>query len=85
MKKEKLIEELQKLPDGVEVCIMDWRKELHNDPGDGSGCSAGIYPKFDVGMAGEDFKAEDSEDFAILTFENDDYDNDGRVLIEPEE
>jgi len=81
MKKEALIAALQALPDGVEVCVFDWRKELHNDPGDGSGCKAGIYPDFQIEMAGEDFKAEGSPDFALLGFDNDDYDDDGCLLV----
>ena len=45
MKKEKLIEELSKLPDGLEVYLFDWRKNLADDLGDGS--NAGVV-HFDV-------------------------------------
>jgi hypothetical protein len=90
MKKEKLIEQLQMLPDGVEVILFDWRKNLSEDSGDGS--SAGIYPEFDVELhqlepdEAEFYKEQHDEDFkpfAALGFGNDDYDDDGRLIIEP--
>jgi hypothetical protein len=87
MKKEKLIEELQKLPDGIEVVVFDWRKNLSEDDGDGSG--AGIYPEFDVEFhqlepdEAEYFKERNDKDFVpfiSLGFKSDDYDDDGRCL-----
>lgn len=88
MKKEKLISKLQALPDGIEVCIFDWKKSLHHDSGDGS--SEGVHPEFEVELheltpdeaeyyqerEGKPFKP-----FATLTFENDDYDDAGNQLI----
>lgn len=88
MKKEKLIEELQKLPDGVEVVVFDWRKNLSEDSGDGS--SAGIYPEFDVelhkleGDEAEFYKEQHDKDFvpfASLSFASDDYDDAGRCNV----
>lgn len=89
MKKEKLIKELQKLPDGVEVCVFDWRKNLGDDSGDGS--SAGLYPEFDVefhqleGDEAKWYKEEHGKKykpFISLGFGNDDYDNDGKCLFD---
>lgn len=79
MIKEKLIEELQKLPDGVEVCICDWRKQLHHDVGCGSG--AGIEARFEVQMLGVEDITEGSKPFAVLSFDNDDYDNSGILQV----
>lgn len=72
MKKEELIEKLQELvPDGAEVVILDHRKNLNDDIGDGS--SAGIYKDFNV----EHFTKEEVEDgcipFSCLVFDNEDY------------
>lgn len=50
MKKEELIEKLQKLPDNIEVCVFDWRKNVNDDCGDGSG--VGIYPNFIIERLG---------------------------------
>ena len=80
MKKELLIEELQKLPDGIEVCVFDHRKCMHDDSGDGS--SEGVHPEFNVEVISiepeevEHYKEHHGKDFipwAALSFENDDY------------
>lgn len=71
MKKEKLIQELQKLPDGVEICVFDVRKNIDHDLGDGS--SEGIYPHYEISMMDEEGVQEGTEPFAVLTIENDDY------------
>jgi len=73
MKKEKLIEELQKLPDNTEVCLFDYKKNMDNDAGDGS--SSGIYPDFEVTMLTLEDVAKGHDLFAILSFDNDDYDD----------
>lgn len=82
MKKEKLIEELQKLPDGIEVCVFDWRKNLNADYGDGEGCSAGIYPNFDIEVQQKNTIPEKTKPFATLNILNDDYDNNGGRIVE---
>lgn len=75
MKKEKLIEELQKLPDGIEICVFDWRKNLNNDCGDGS--SIGIYPDFEIELMDKSQIKKGSSPFATINIENDDYEEDG--------
>jgi hypothetical protein len=79
MKKEKLIEELQKFPNGIEVCLYDWRKNLCYESGDGSG--AGIYPKFEVEKLGKKDIVEGCKPFVTLSFENDDYNDAGDLVI----
>lgn len=87
MKKEKLIEELQKLPEGTEVCIFDWKKNMGDDWGDGS--SEGIYPDIEVeymnleGDEAENYKEQHDKEYipwVALNFENDDYDDKGRLV-----
>lgn len=89
MKKEKLIEELSKLPDGVEISIFDWQKNLNN----GEDTNIGMYPKFDIELHTlepdelESFKDQfdvDFKPFATLNIENDDYDNEGKFIKEIE-
>jgi len=90
MKKESLIEELQKLPEGMEVCVFDWRKNFFHDPGDGSGCGEGIYSQLEVevhkleGAEAKFYKEMNDKEFvpfAAISFRNDDYDDDGNCLL----
>lgn len=92
MKKEELIEKLKSLPDGVEVSIMDWRKNLGTDIGDGS--SEGIYPNFEIDLIS--LSEEESEyfeeqhgkpfvPFIALCFLNEDYDDSGELIELPNE
>lgn len=80
MKKEKLIEELQKLPNGIEICVFDWRKNFNAAGGDPSG--AGVYLDFEMEV--HILEADEAEiykdiydkefvSFATLNIENDDY------------
>lgn len=71
MKNEKLLKLLSKLPKDSEVCIVDWRKNLHNANDEPQG--NGIEPKFAVVFMKEDV----SMPFIALQFENDDYNEDG--------
>lgn len=71
MKVENLIKKLQSLPKGTEVCIMDWRKNLHH--ADDMPQGNGIHKDFEVNYETEDVNIP----FAALAFENDDYENDG--------
>lgn len=81
---EKLIKELKKLPKGTDVCLYDWRKNLNNDVGDGS--SAGIHPEFDIELQkleGDELNYYEERHerkfvpWIAITFDNDDYNDDG--------
>lgn len=78
MKKEKLIEELQKLPEGIDVCVCDWRKNLNDDCGEGS--SVGIYPDFKVELLDKSEIKDGCTPFVVLSIENDDYDEYGCLV-----
>lgn len=88
MKKEDLINELQKLPDGVEVCVFDWRKNLGDDIGDGS--HAGIYSDVEVSMVSmlsddelvfyEENNGIEYRPWASISFNSEDYDDCGRCV-----
>ncbi|MBT0551960.1 hypothetical protein [Riemerella anatipestifer] len=87
MKNRDLIEKLKQLPPDVEVKIFDWRKNLEYDIGDGS--SEGIYD-FDVELhkLSEDEKecvkehrGREPKDFITLSFENEDYNDDGDNIL----
>ena len=71
MKVEELIKQLQELPKGTEVCIMDWRKNLHHSDDEPQGM--GIEKDFAIEYHTEDVNIP----FAGLVFENDDYEIDG--------
>lgn len=75
MKKEKLIEELNKYPDGTEVCLCDIRMNLHHDYGNGS--DHGLYSDFEIEHIKADQTRDDSKPFIAINFENDDYASDG--------
>ncbi len=85
MKKEDLIKELQKLPDGTNVSIYDWRKSYCH--ADDEGNSEGMYD-FNVQLIepSEDSDTEDKfKPFAVLSFDNDDYNDDGQLIATLEE
>ncbi len=65
-----LIQELEKHPKDMEVCIADYRKSLFNYDDDGSGI--GIEPVFTV-----EINDSGDETFLALSFDNDDYDEAG--------
>lgn len=71
MKKEELLEKIKALPDGVEVCIFDHRKNLHHANDEPQGM--GIEKSFEVDM----MKDGEPKPFAVLSFTNDDYESDG--------
>jgi len=72
MKTDKLIEELQKMPQNLDVCVADWRKHIHNADDEPNGI--GIEPSFKVELIeGNGVPVP----FIALSFENDDYDEDG--------
>lgn len=45
MKKEILIEKLQQLPDDIDICIFDWKKNAFYDEEESS---IGIYPDIEI-------------------------------------
>lgn len=51
MKKEEVIEKLQAMPDGIEVCIFDWKLNATDD-GNEEGSSLGIYEDFQISIEG---------------------------------
>ena len=71
MKAWQLIQQLQKMPQNKEVCITDWRKNLHNADDEPNGI--GIESQFKV----EYIKEDVNKPFIALSFENDDYEKDG--------
>lgn len=71
MKVLELITELQKFPTNTEVCITDWRKNIHHTNDEPQGY--GIEPKFKIKFVNEDV----SIPFIALLFENNDYKDDG--------
>lgn len=75
MKKEELIEKLQKLPEGIEICVFDWRKNLNDDCGDGS--SVGVYPEFEIELISKDSIPKGNKPWVAFNIENDDYNEDG--------
>lgn len=81
----KLIKKLEEFPRDAEVRIFDWRKNLNEESGDGSGNSAGVY-QFEVSMEilSDDEKEyykemhdQDYKSWVQLSFESDDYNDDG--------
>lgn len=71
MKKSELIKELEKIQGDPQVCITDWRKNIHHADDEPQG--HGIEPKFKV----EFIKESVNIPFVALSFENDDYKDDG--------
>jgi len=74
MKIGKLVEELSKFPEDLDVNLFDWKQNMFDDSGDGS--SSGIYPEFQIGLIGDEYLQEDQEDWIAISFDSDDYDND---------
>lgn len=78
---ETIIEQLQKMPTGTEVCLYDWRMNISDDIGDGS--SIGIYSNFEISL--QTLEAEfynNKEDRSLvpwvaISFKNNDYNDDG--------
>lgn len=75
MKKEEFIKEIEKLPDGIDICITDWRKNLNRANGSHEGSTAGVYSDFEIGVARKDEIADNQEPFAFISFENEDYES----------
>lgn len=73
MKKEELIKKLQELP-CEDVCIFDHRKNTHHADVEPQGI--GIEPNFDIEYHEEDVNMP----FVGLTFNNDDYNDNGNCV-----
>lgn len=73
MKVKDLIKKLELMPQNLEVCIMDWRKNLHHADDDFNG--KGIEPHFEVMHLTK--KDDVNKPFVALLFMNDDYNSDG--------
>lgn len=74
MKVKDLLTELLKYPNNMEVCIADWRKNLHHADDEPQG--NGIEPNFKIELIKEDINLQ----FVALSFENDDYKEDGQKV-----
>lgn len=72
MKVKDLLTELQKYPSDMEVCITDWKKNLHHADDEPQG--NGIEPNFNIELVEEDVNIP----FVALSFENDDYKENGQ-------
>lgn len=88
MKVQELIKKLQEFPQDTEVRIFDWRKNLYDDNGDGTASYSGIY-SFDVSMDKlsvdeleyyKEMNEKDYKPWVQLSFENEDYSDDGDKL-----
>ena len=79
MKKEELIKKLQELPEGTEVCIMDWRKNLYYADDEPQGM--GIEKDFVVEYQTEDV----NKPFIALMFEKDGSPNYGASILNTRE
>lgn len=78
MKVEKLIEQLKNLPENTDVCLVDYRKNLHHANGDEEDPSngIGIQEKFRV----EHFTENVNTPFIGILYKNDDYDDVGNLI-----
>ena len=74
MKIQDLISELQKFPTDTEVCIADWRKNMHHADIDPQG--EGIVSKFKIEFISEDVNIP----FVGLLYDNNDYTDDGDLI-----
>ena len=86
---EDLIKELEKFPKGTQVCLFDWRKNLHDDYGDGG--NSGIYEDFSLSLEKlegdelEFYKEQNDKEFIpwiSITFDSDDYNDEGECLLD---
>lgn len=75
MKNSELIKKLQSLPDDLEVTIFDWKQNVHK----GEDGTIGVHVKFEVELLDNDAEEKKQDKFIALTFENDDYNDDGTL------
>lgn len=69
-----LIKKLTKYPPDMPVTLLDLRKNAHF--ADDEGSSEGIYSKYEVSIIEADL-IEDTKPFVVISFNNDDYNEDG--------
>lgn len=75
MSNSELIEKLKTFPPDANVFIVDWRKNLYYDSGEGSG--EGISTEFELTMTRPEDMQDGSDAFIAIGFVNDDYTGDG--------
>ncbi len=75
MKKHELITLLEQIPDNMEICIFDHRKNFDSCDGGTGEASGGIYDKFEVSPILEDGISEGYKPFVTLSFDNPDYED----------
>lgn len=85
---QELINELERMPRDMPVCLFDWRKNLGLGFDDNS--SEGVYDKYDVSI--QEIATEDEMNYYVeqygeefkpwvsITFENSDYNDDGELI-----
>jgi len=81
MKKEELLKEINKLPDGVEICIFDYLANSEGDNDGEDGYFEGIYCDFVVGFMRKDDVMPKEKRWAYISFTNPDYKEDGKVKM----
>lgn len=74
MKVKELIEQLQKIPQDIEVVVFDWRKNVYNSNGDDP-CNIGITPIVEVAHETDSV----TKPFVSIYYENDDYTKKGEA------
>jgi len=85
---KELITELSKYPENEDVCIFDWRKNLHHASEEPS--SEGVYSDIKTERVAldreeieytKDVYGTEPKPWIAITFENDDYSDDGELLV----
>jgi len=62
---KELIEQLEKMPQELRVCIFDWQE---NEKDSDEVSAAGIYSDFEITHMGEDDIADNSPEWVALSF-----------------
>lgn len=70
MIKEELLKQINALPNGIEVCIFDFKRNEKEDSGDETGCSAGIYKEYQISIMGAKDIPDGTKPFAVISFDN---------------
>jgi len=73
-----IIGTLSLFPQDRTVALLDIRKNLSGDDGEGS--SAGCYGNFNIFEMGENDVPDGAKPWIAIEFENEDYDQDGKLL-----
>ncbi|MGL5257825.1 MAG: hypothetical protein ACRC76_12415 [Proteocatella sp.] len=76
MKKSEFIKMLDDIShEDYHIAIFDWKKNIHN----GEDGTVGVHVKFEVELLDNDAEEKEQDKFIALTFENDDYNEDGTL------